>query len=102
MYYAVALDPGGQQGVLLDLHQLLEAHLVVLLVLILSPLPLLEVVRVYESHDETLPLVLFDLVRGVHEHFLMVDLREELDAGFCVQSQGLLHLSTRSHQNILT
>lgn len=87
---------------MLDLHQLLEAHLVVLLVLILAPLPFLEVVRVYETHDETLALVLFDLVRGVHEHFLMVDLREELYAGFCVQTQGLLHLSTRSHQNILT
>ena len=56
------MDPGGQQGVMLNLHKLLKAHLVVLLVLILAPLPLLEVVRVDQGHYETLPLVLFDLV----------------------------------------
>ena len=95
------MDPGGQQGVLLDLHQLLEAHLVVLLVLVLAPLPLLEIVRVYESHDETLPLVLFDLVRRVHEHFLIVDLREELDTGFSFQTQRLLDLSKLT-SNVLT
>ena len=48
---------------MLDLHQLLKAHLVVLMVLILAPLSLLEVVRVDQGHYETLPLVLFDLVR---------------------------------------
>ena len=47
---------------MLNLHKLLNAHLVVLLVLIHAPLPLLEVVRVDQSHYEKLPLVLFDLV----------------------------------------
>jgi hypothetical protein len=101
LYYAVALDPGVQQGVMLDLHQRLYPRLVLLLILLLAPLPLLEVVRVYKCDYETLPLVLFDLVRRVHEHFLMVDLREELDAGLCVQPEGLLNLSTLT-SNVLT
>ncbi len=84
LYYTVALYPGVQQRVLLELHQLLKTHLVVLLVLIFAPLSLLEVVCVDQSHDETVPFVLFDLVTRVHEHFLMVDLREELDSGFCI------------------
>ena len=94
LYYAVALDPGVQQRVVFDLHQCLYPRLVLLLILLVAPLSLLEVVRVYQGHNETLPLVLFDLVRRVNEHFLMVDLREELDAGLCVQPEGLLNLST--------
>lgn len=48
---------------MLDLHQLLKAHLVLLLVFILAPLSHLDIVRVDDGHDETLPLVLFDLLR---------------------------------------
>jgi hypothetical protein len=94
LYYAIALDPGVQQGVVLDLHQRLDPCLVLLLILFLATLPLLEVVWVYQGHYKTLPLVLFHLFGGIHEHFLIVDLREELDAGFSVQPQSLLNLST--------
>ena len=85
LYYAIALDPGVQQGVVLDLHQCLYPRLVLLLILLLASLPLLEVVRVYQRDYETLPLVLFHLFGRVHEHFLMVDLCEELDTGLSVQ-----------------
>ena len=63
LYYTVALDPSGHEGIMLDLHQLLKAHLVLLLVFILAPLSHLDIVRVDDGHDETLPLVLFDLLR---------------------------------------
>jgi hypothetical protein len=101
LYYAIALDPGVQQGVVLDLHQRLYPRLVLLLILLLESLPLLKVVRVYQRDYETLPLVLFDLVRREHEHFLMIHLREELDAGLSVQPEGLLYLSTLT-SNVLT
>ena len=101
LYYAIALDPGVQQGVVLDLHQRLYPRLVLLLILLLASLPLLEVVRVDQCDYETLPLVLFYLIRRVHEHFLIVDLREELDAGFSIQPEGLLDLSKLT-SNVLT
>jgi hypothetical protein len=101
LYYAVALDPGVQQGVVLDLHQSLYPRLVLLLILLLASLPLLEVMRVDQCNYKTLPFVLFDLFRRVHEHFLMVDLCEELDTGLSVQPQSLLNLSTLT-SNILT
>ena len=86
---------------MLDLHQRLYLRLILLLILLLALLPLLEVVWVYKCDYETLPLILFDLVRRVNEHFLMVDLREELDSGLCVQPEGLLNLSTLT-PNVLT
>jgi hypothetical protein len=92
LYYAIPLNPGVQQWVLLLLHQSLQARHVILLVLVLPLLPLLQVVRVYQSHYELLTCILLDLFFRVHDHFLMINLCEKLYPAVIRQAQSSLYL----------
>jgi hypothetical protein len=81
LYYAIALNTSIKEWILFLLHQSLYPSHIVLLILIFPLLPFFQVVRVYHCHYELLTSILLDLFSRIHNHFLMINLGEELDPG---------------------